>query len=107
MTRAELLHHVLSWTLLRADGGLTAGMMLGRSHSSRGGTAPPRSLSFLRNQQTPHRFFDRDDQASLEAKEDSMTDPRYTDPWYSDPPPDTGLPQGDSISGPLGWIVGI
>jgi hypothetical protein len=36
-----------------------------------------------------------------------MTDPRYTDPWYSDPPPDTGLPQGDSISGPLGWIVGI
>jgi hypothetical protein len=28
-----------------------------------------------------------------------MTDPRYTDPWYSDPPPDTGLPQGDSISG--------
>jgi hypothetical protein len=37
----------------------------------------------------------------------AMTDPRYTDPWYSDPPPDTGLPQGDSISGPLGWIVGI
>ena len=36
-----------------------------------------------------------------------MTDPRYTDPWYSDPPPDTGLRQGDSIGGPLGWIVGI
>ena len=36
-----------------------------------------------------------------------MTDPRYTDPWYSDPPPDTRLLQGDSISGPLGWIVGI
>ena len=36
-----------------------------------------------------------------------MTDPRYTDPWYSDPPPDTGLPQGDDTSGPLGWIVGI
>jgi hypothetical protein len=36
-----------------------------------------------------------------------MTDPRYTDPWYSDPPPDTGLPQGDSIVGPLDWIVGI
>jgi hypothetical protein len=36
-----------------------------------------------------------------------MTDPRYTDPWYSDPPPDTGLPEGDNISGPLGWIVGI
>ena len=36
-----------------------------------------------------------------------MTDPRYTDPWYSDPPPDTGLPQGDDTSGPLGWIVGV
>jgi len=36
-----------------------------------------------------------------------MTDPRYTDPWYSDPPPDKGLPQGDNISGPLGWIVGV
>ena len=36
-----------------------------------------------------------------------MTDPRYTDPWYSDPPPDTGIPQGDSIVGPLDWIVGI
>ena len=31
-----------------------------------------------------------------------MTDPRNTDPRS-----DTGLPQGDSISGPLGWIVGI
>ena len=36
-----------------------------------------------------------------------MTDPRNTDPRYSDPRSDTGLPQGDSISGPLGWIVGI
>ena len=36
-----------------------------------------------------------------------MTDPRYTDPWYSDPPADTGVPQGDSIVGPLDWIVGI
>ena len=36
-----------------------------------------------------------------------MTDPRYTDPRYGDPRSDTGLPQGDSISGPLGWIVGI
>ena len=36
-----------------------------------------------------------------------MTDPRYTDPWYSDPPPDTGLPQGDSIGGRLSLIVGI
>ena len=36
-----------------------------------------------------------------------MTDPRYTDPRYSDPRSDTGLPQGDSIVGPLDWIVGI
>jgi len=36
-----------------------------------------------------------------------MTDPRNTDPRYSDPRSDTGLLQGDSISGPLGWIVGI
>ena len=36
-----------------------------------------------------------------------MTDPRYTDPRYSDPRSDTGLPQGESIGGPLGWIAGI
>ena len=36
-----------------------------------------------------------------------MTDPRNTDPQDSDPRPDKGLPQGDNISGPLGWIVGI
>ena len=36
-----------------------------------------------------------------------MSDPRYTDPRYEDPRLDTGFPQGDSISGPLGWIVGI
>jgi hypothetical protein len=36
-----------------------------------------------------------------------MTDPRNTDPWYSDPPSDTGSPQSDSVSGPLGWIVGV
>ena len=36
-----------------------------------------------------------------------MTDPRYSDPRYSDPRSDTGLPQGESIGGPLGWIAGI
>ena len=36
-----------------------------------------------------------------------MTDPRHTDPRYSDPRSDTGLPQGESIGGPLGWIAGI
>src|SRR6516162_1749849 len=56
---------------------------------------------------TPHWFFNRDDQARLEPIEDSMSDPRYTDPRYEDPRLDTGFPQGDSISGPLGWIVGI
>ena len=36
-----------------------------------------------------------------------MTDPRYTDPRYSDPRSDAGLPQGDGVGGPWGWIAGI
>jgi hypothetical protein len=61
----------------------------------------------VRNQQHAASVFSSDGQAHLEPKEDSMTDPRYTDPRYSDPRSDTGLPQGDSIGGPWGWIVGI
>ena len=36
-----------------------------------------------------------------------MTDPRFTDPRYNDPRSDAGLPQGDGIGGPWGWIAGI